>query len=474
MKRIILALAACCITTSVSFAQDTTKIDLRKAIELALENNLNIKQAENLLERESSGVTTAWLALTPGVFSNVNANRSTGLQFNNLTGQLIESTVQTVSGSISGNWTLFSGLRNIYNLRSSQQSLRSQQEQVKRARELVIFNTAAAYLQILLDSKLLEIARNNLEAQQRQLDQIKAQVQVGARPQIDEYNQESIVASTELQLIQRENAINLDKIRLLRQLQIDPLKPYKFLVPEVADEKVLVKLPPALSELLERAYRNRTDLKSLEASISSQYYVMQSARGAYAPVLTLNASYGSNYNDQRFRVQRDANGNPIPDPNNPGRFLTEKISFRDQFFTENINKGVGLSFQMPIFQRWNRVNQVTQSRIAYKNTKLNYENQRLQVMQEVQQAYNDYVNFSKQVEATRKAYRAAQKALETEQERYKVGATTLIELTRANASYVEASANKANATYNYIFQEVLLDYFVGMITSDISFDKYEN
>jgi outer membrane protein len=454
MKQFLILMTALCLSSASGYAQKQT-IDLRKAIELALENNLNIKQAENALDREGSSVTTAMMAFAPSLFSSMNLNRSTGLQFNQLTGSLTESTVKTVSGNVNLNLTLFSGFRNINSLRAANQSYLSQEQRVKRARELVIFNTAAAYLQILLDSKLLEIARNNLEAQQRQLDQIKAQVQVGARPQIDEFNQESLVATTELQLIQRENALNLDRIRLLRQLQVDPLKEYEFVIPTVADEKVIVQAPPSLADLLNKAYANRTDLKSLESLIDASYFNMRTAQGAYAPTVTLSANVGSNYNDQRRSI-----------------LDREPISFADQFLNENINKGVGLSIQLPIFQRWNRVNSVQQNRIAYKNSQLDYENQRLQVMQEVQQAYNDFVNFSKQVESTRKAYIAAQRAQETEAERYKVGATTLIELTRANASYIEATANKANAVYNYIFQELLMDYFIGMVSSDISFDKY--
>lgn len=445
------------LVTATSLFAQPQQINIQQAIELALQNNFNIKQAENLLDREETGVTTAWLAFAPFVTSSLNANRQTGLQFNSLTGQLTESTVQSVSGSLSANFTLFSGMRNINNLRASQSNLIAQSERVKRSRELVIFNTAAAYLQVLLDSKLLEIAKQNLGAQNSQLGQIEAQVQVGARPQIDQFNQESIVATTELQMIQRENSLNLNKIRLLRILQIDPLKEYEFEVPTFEDSKVIVDAPPALAELLDKAYAQRTDLKSLEASLRASRYGLKASYGALAPTITFGGSIGSNYNDQRRK---------------PPTFA-EKISFGDQFFTENVNKGLSFNINLPIFQRWGRMNTINQTQIGLKNSELDYLNLRLQVMQEVQQAYNDYINFAKQVESTRKAFQAAERALLTEQERYKVGASTLIELTRANASFVEASANKTNATYNYVFQDLLLDYYIGMITSNISFDKYK-
>ena len=57
--------------------------------------------------------------------------------------------------------------------------------------------------------------------------------------------------------------------------------------------------------------------------------------------------------------------------------------------------------------------------------------------------------------------RAAALALDASQERYRVGAATLVELTQARTSQVGAASALVTARYNLLFQQTLLDYYVG-------------
>ncbi len=82
------------------------------------------------------------------------------------------------------------------------------------------------------------------------------------------------------------------------------------------------------------------------------------------------------------------------------------------------------------------------------------------------QAYNDYSSYLQEFNAAEKSLIASEKAFETQQERYNVGASTLIELSQAQASYVEAQSNYTQSRYNLIFQEKLLDYYLGQFTGE--------
>ncbi|MDZ7715454.1 MAG: TolC family protein [Balneolaceae bacterium] len=144
------------------------------------------------------------------------------------------------------------------------------------------------------------------------------------------------------------------------------------------------------------------------------------------------------------------------------------VSFSDQFYDQNITQSLGLSLSIPIFSNWNRMNQIQTAKVNLKNAKLGLENTRLQVIQEVTQAYNDFIAYEKELESTQKALRAAEKTYETQLERYEVGAGTLIELSDANAQYIQAQANRAQAVINYIFQQKLLDYYIGKLNENIS------
>jgi outer membrane protein len=73
----------------------------------------------------------------------------------------------------------------------------------------------------------------------------------------------------------------------------------------------------------------------------------------------------------------------------------------------------------------------------------------------------------KELESTQKSLIAAERAYETEQQRYEIGATTLIELNLANANYVQAQSERVQSIYNFIFQERLLDYYIGQLDENV-------
>lgn len=438
---------------SSALAQEQRSISLQEAIEIALENNYQLKQARNNLDLADHQIRSEYADFLPSVSGNLSGSRRTGQQFisdrfSEGLDPFVDITSQSISGNLNANIPLFNGFENINSLRASEQSKISDEESLRRSREQVIFNTASNYLQVLLDMELLEIRRENLENSQKQLEQVQAQVEVGSRPTVDLYNQEAQVANQELLLTQQENSLKFSKILLVRQLQIDPMGDYQFTVPEMESEiNAEVLESYSLSELIDQALLNRSDLKSTIADIRSLEYQLQIAKNNLLPSVSASAGLSTSYSDQ-YSV------------------LGESVAFSDQFFDQRINRSFGFSVSIPIFQNWNRMYNIESSKVQLKNAELNLDNSRLQVIQEVTQAYNDYTSYQKQLSASEKSLIASERAFETQQERYNVGSSTLIELSQAQASYVEAQSNYTQATYNLIFQEKLLDYYLGKLSGD--------
>ena len=86
----------------------------------------------------------------------------------------------------------------------------------------------------------------------------------------------------------------------------------------------------------------------------------------------------------------------------------------------------------------------------------------------MRQAYFDYQSAVKQLEVSDRRLQAAEQALAAEQERYNVGASTLVELSQVQAQYVSAASGRVNALVNYVARVALIDYFVGTISPNAS------
>lgn len=433
-------------------AQNAERITLEQAINIALENNIILKQAENRMLIQDANVRSAQMDFLPNLNFGLNGSRNTGRQFIQETLTYDDLTSLSSGASLSSNVVVFDGLRNINNLRATQTTKLSAEETLQRSRENVIFNTASTYLNVLLNQELLGIAKQNLEASQKQLEQVKAQVEVGMRPMVDLYNQEAVVANNEFQIVERENALNISIIQLVRVMAIDPMKEYEFVTPGINEDELEVK-SFNLNQLIQYAMANRSDLKSSESQIKVSQYNVRIARGALLPTLSLSGSLSGRYSDQFF--ERNASNQLID------------VGYFDQVLDRQRSYSFGFNLQIPIFNRYNNTRNIQASQVEFKNALLDLEAKKLEINQEVRQAYNDYLSASKQLDTTERALTAASKAYETEQERYRVGASTLIELTRANAEFVSASSNRVQAIYRFVFQEKLLDYYLGQVATTL-------
>ena len=450
MTRTIILLTTLLILPLLSSAQQT-EISLEEAIQIALENNYQLKQAENNRGLANTQVSSAKADFLPNLNASFSGNRNVGRQFIQEDLSFDDRTTYGLSGSLNTNITVFNGFSNIANLRRAEADLASEELQLERLRENIMFETASRYLQVVLNEELLKISQATLEASQSQLEQVSAQVEVGARPTVDLYNQESVVANDELSVIQRENALEVSKAQLIRIMQDERITEVVTSMPS-PDELSLMPVDLNLNELIQAALETRTDLRAQEYNIESNIQNHRIARAQFLPSISAGAGISGRYSDQFI------------DP-----ATGERSPFTDQFFDQNITRNIGFNVQIPIFTRWNTQTQVQSAQVQLRNSQLQLDNVRFQISEEVRQAYNDYISITKELESTEKALIAAERAFETEQQRYEVGSSTLIELNLANAMYIQAQSNRIQAIYNFVFQEKLLDYFIGQLDSDLKF-----
>ncbi|MCC5933389.1 MAG: TolC family protein [Balneolales bacterium] len=434
------------------------QITLNEAVGIALEQSIEMQQATNNLERSDAAVQGAYGQFLPNLNATMGANRTTGRQFNQATISFDEFTQNSISGNLGTSVPLFTGWQNISNLRQARTDREAALTTFERQREDVIFSTASNFLQVILNIELLDIAKDNLETARKQLKQVQAQVEVGMRPIVDQFNQEAEVANNELIVIQRQSQVNTSKVQLIRLLQLDALQDYEFVVPQINMEGIIPQ-EFQLSELIEAALSNRKDLRAAQLQIESAEFALRGARSGYMPTLSFSASISSSYGDQYRLRSVDGSGN----------IVSETVGFGDQFFDQRINRGLGFNLSIPIFDRFQTRTNVVNRQIDLKNSRLALIDRQSLVFQEVRQAYEDYRSLAQELVTTEVALRAAEKAFETQQERYNVGSTTLIELTQANNAFFQASSRRVQTIYQFVFQEKLLDYFLGRINEDVAF-----
>jgi outer membrane protein len=127
---------------------------------------------------------------------------------------------------------------------------------------------------------------------------------------------------------------------------------------------------------------------------------------------------------------------------------------------------VGLGLSLPILDRAGTAIATQRARIAADNARIAVEDRRQEVALQVRRAQLDFQSAQEQLRAAEAQQRAAELALQTVQERYQVGAATLVELTQARAIGVQAASAIVSARYNLLFQRTLMDYYIGVLNPE--------
>src|SRR5690606_22783265 len=167
------------------------------------------------------------------------------------------------------------------------------------------------------------------------------------------------------------------------------------------------------------------------------------AKASYWPCVSLSGSYSSNYTST--------------DPN---------TAFFDQLDSRR-GGSVGLSFSIPVFDRLNTRSATERARIQVENARINLESLRQSVAVQVRTALLDLRSAEEQLTVAEAQQRAADLALEYSQQRYDVGAGSLVELTQARTAAVRAASDLVGARYRLVFQNRLIDYYLGGMTAEL-------
>jgi outer membrane protein len=123
------------------------------------------------------------------------------------------------------------------------------------------------------------------------------------------------------------------------------------------------------------------------------------------------------------------------------------------------NVGLTLSWQMP--EIFGSLSRIQNANITRRNADLQVEQKERDVRVEVKKALLDLEAARKQLEATQKSLVSAEQDRRVAEERYNLGAGTLLDLYVASANYLNAQANNVNANYNFIISRRNLEFVVG-------------
>lgn len=421
--------------------QSPAKLSFKEAVKIGLQNNVTLNQQKNQLEYTQVNKTASLLQMGPSVSAGGDIYRTDGNSFNQNEGKVVNGVIDYVSGSVDASMPLFNGFLRMNQFRAAVNTNEAQLHQVVRSNQDVISSVAAQYLTCLLDQELIKINKENVNAQTILYNQIKEQVELGAKAEADMYNQEYQMKNAELVLFRSNNTLHNDIATLALTLQIDP-NAYFEVEPVDWDINTLLADSSAYEDMYAIAVDRRSDLKQAEYGEKAYRFSYMALKGNYYPSVYAGVSYGSQYNYIYGDVNR---------------------SFSDQFRKDNTQLSYGFNVSIPIFNGLSYKAQVANNKVLYKNATIRRKNVEVTVKSDVVRAYRNFADAKTAYLTSQAQLRAAELSYKMEKERYDLGISNIVLLSTVSQTYVKAQSDFKSSEFTLMFQKLQISYALGTL-----------
>lgn len=418
---------------SVAAPQSRT-ITFEDAVGIALERSPDLRHVQIDTALNDVDVREARMQFTPDLQLTVSGLQNTGRSFNATEGRVLEQTTHSLALGVSSRLTLFSGFRDVANLNRAQAADAAGRLDLKRSEESVVFDVAEKFLTFVLWQEQSRVQREYLAGEVELETQIRYYVEAGARAVADLYQQQANVAAAKAAVIDTQAEAERAMIEVMRTLQLDPAATYDFQPPaqEAAAE------PADFESLLARAQANRADVYAAEARLEAAEQNVRVARADFWPTLTLDTGYASEYTD------------------------ASAIAFNEQLDQQR-GGVVALNVTVPLFDRNAARYASRRAQLQSLRMSVELDAAREAVGLQVRQAYMSLQAARERLTAADAQQHAAERAAQTAQERFRGGAYTLVELSKARTDLVEAQGALARARVLLSLQQIAMQYVVGDI-----------
>lgn len=463
-----------CLFTAQSMAQTTVnsaseKIGLQESIETALKNNISIRQNQLQVDRGINDVAESKYRRYPTVNGGTNLNAFLGRNINPYTNSIITNAVGSNGFGLQAGLTIFDGYQTRNNIELTQLTLNAANSDLQAIKNDISLRVAVAYINVLTQQDLLEVAQKQIEVTKIQLDRSDKLVKAGALPETNLFDIKAQLANDELQEVNAQNNVESAKLTLKQLMNISAdrnIEPIRIPIPDPSVQAY----PMTAQQIYEIAISYLPDVQAAETRIKMAQKSVDIAKGLKLPTVSASANLNTTTTTAAERIVQgtgvdtrnlgnvDFNGQKIPLIIETPSTSTEKIGYFSQF-TGNMNTSVGLNVRVPIFNGYNAKFRLAGAQIQQKQSELQADNVKIQIRQSIDQAYINMSNAAKRYSSTQNQVRALEETFRAAEARLGAGSINTLDYNIAKTNLDRAKANLVLAKYDYVFRTKVLDFY---------------
>ena len=454
-------------------------LSLDQAIQTAQQNNPQFLETKANLRNADMGVKVARAALLPTLGAQAGTRYTTsGTQYQFGIPFSTQASYSS-SYSLSLNYNVSAGLA--FAPKAAAATRDAAEAQIRSNSELVRATITQDYIAVAENEAQAAVMDTLVTVAQGNLDLANAKMQAGAGTIIDVRTAEVAVGQAQVNALTAHNTARVSKLQLFQAMGVPA-----DIEAHLTTTFTVAQPTFTLDSVLKLARRVNPDLAAKKSTEAADEANVKLAKTNYLPSLSLSTGYTASaygYADYNYLPTQSANqaastfnncvfldsvrvgaglgATPCGSPTLSADQLAAIRSRNQPFSFSRSPYAVTAYVSIPIFNGLQREQGIEQNRVIRDQAALDLRARDLQLTTDVTQAYLNLVTAAKTVDYQTQIAAKASEDLALNEESYKVGAKTFLDVTTARATYEQQQIARVNSIYDYHKAFATLENAVG-------------
>lgn len=427
---------AICIAAAFSLCAPAQRVmTLAQCIDYAVSHNVNVKRYANNVEQQKVQLSTARNSRLPDLTAGASQSFNFGRGLNSENAYVNRNT-QSTSFNLQTSVPLLTGGRIPNEIAMNRLNLQAATADLEHARQSIALQIAAAYLQAVYAAEVVKVQEAQVAFSKIQEDRISKLFNAGKSPESDVVEAHSQVAQDEMGRTQAKCDYKLAMLDLSQLLELSSPDSIEIVAPQGETSPTL---PPLPDRIFARAEGVKPEIQAEKLRLQAAEKNIRIAKAALYPTLSLGAGLSSEY----YKTSG-----------------YQAASFSKQL-SDNFNKSIGLSLNIPIFNRLATRNSIRQAKLQQSEQALQLDETKKTLYKEIQQAYYNAVNAQAKYESALAARKAAESNFNMMTGKFENGRANATELEEAKTKRANAITSTLQAKYEYILRMKIIEFYEG-------------
>lgn len=411
------------------------KLSLEEAVQIALENNYDIKLSNNAVEIAKNDIRRGVSAMYPVVTGNFSTNNTVSNTKQTLSsGQVQERDGAKNSNMAYGpvlNWKIFDGFEMFARYDQLKEFQKLDENNLKFTVQNTVADVVSSYYDLVQQQQQIQALRTALEISRIRLRNSQSRYQIGKAAKL-----EVLAASVDL---------NADTTNLLRQADVyrnTKIRLNELLAREISTDftvadTIIIQNDLKLAEIQNSANQQNPELQGALISQRIAELNLKQVKANRYPEISLNSGYNFNRS-------------------------TSELGFAQQSQGRGLN--YGLTASINIFNGFLQKRNERNAALEIDNSKLTFQKINQNINSQIATLYQTYQTNIELVKLEQQNLGVAKQNLDITMEKFRLGSVAPLEFREAQRNYIDANARFTNAQFQAKLAEINLKQISGSLS----------